>query len=326
MKKLSENNKLIEDLNKILIPCRIVLEFEALTSLYLTDSNYKKIKKIADYLPSSKRLINLLNVEGNPLYENIVKYFINSALPKIKALPTDTRNHSDKYRKGDIITSKSNTCLYLALHRLKLKFLIIKSIIDKFKANNYNLEYFNKESDKNYVSFLSVLADKYHDLNKRNLEMMFPKSSISERIKKLLNNEDAVTGEKLLNLITSKKYSEKTNIIKFLMREIKASLFVCKMMFAKMDINDPFCVTKERIVDVEEIMISNDFIPELIPALSKSVRYANKQILNDCLKAFYFLMDQILEGINNAIRTASRNQIKLEKYELIYYTVNIFDN
>jgi len=323
---MSENTKLKEHLNKILIPCRTVLEFEALTSLYLTDSNYKKIKKMADYLPSSQRLIKLLNVEGNQLYENIIKYFINYALPKIKALPTDTRDHSDKYRKGDIITSKSNTCLYLALHRLKLKFLIIKSIVDEFKANDYNLEYFNKEADKSYVSFLSVLADMYHKLNKRNLELMFPKKMISERIKKLLNNQNAVTGEKLLNLIKSKKYTEKTNIIKFVMREIKASLFICKMMFAKMDVNDPFCITKERIIDVEEIMVSNDFIPELIPALSRSLRYANEQILNDCLKAFYFFMDQILEGINNAIRIASRNQIELEKYELIYYTGDLFNN
>jgi hypothetical protein len=35
-------------------------------------------------------------------------------------------------------------------------------------------------------------------------------------------------------------------------------------------------------------------------------------------------MDQVMEGINNAILLASRNQIDLDKYELIYYIGDLF--
>ncbi|TXT67653.1 MAG: hypothetical protein BAJALOKI1v1_30014 [Promethearchaeota archaeon] len=323
---MSDGNKIKKELRKILIPCRTVLELEALTSLYLTESNFKKIKEIARYSPTSERLINLLDVEGTPLYENIVRFFIDHALPKIKAIRTETRDHSKTHRKGDFLTFKSNTCLYLALHRLKFKFLVIKSIIDQFKNHKFDLEKFNIEKQQKYTSFLTALADLYHQLNLSNIEIMFPQKKVSERLKKLMDNEDAVTAEKLLNLITSKKFSEKTNIIKFIMREIKASLFVCKIMLAQMDINDPFCITRKRIIDAEEIMVSNDFIPELIPALARGLRHSNEQVLNHCSDAFYFLLDEVLLGINNAIKTASRNKLELELYELIFDTQQILQN
>ena len=108
------------------------------------------------------------------------------------------------------------------------------------------------------------------------------------------------------------------------MREIKASIFVCKLMFAKMDLHNPFSRTKESEIDAEEIMTSNDFIPELIPAISKSLKDNNHGLLNDCIRAFYFLMDKVLEGINYAIDIASRGQIEIGLYDTIYNSGNIF--
>lgn len=108
------------------------------------------------------------------------------------------------------------------------------------------------------------------------------------------------------------------------MREIKASIFVCKLMFAKMDLHNPFSFTEETALDLEEIMISNDFIPELLPAISKSLRTNNITQLEECINAFDFLMDKVLNGINKAIEITSGGQFQIGLYETIYDTGNIF--
>jgi hypothetical protein len=300
---------------------------EALISLHLLDSSYEEIAKLGEGLPSSDSLIKALGVEDNELYKNIVKFFLEDAVSKIKPLPTRSRTRHNRLRTGNVIAySQSRKCLYLALHRLKLKLLIIKDIIDVFQKNDYNLACFEDGNKKTFPSFLSVLGTLYHRKNRKNLELMFPKSRAPERVKKLLHKSDTMTADKLLKLITSKKFSEKTNIIKFIMREIKASLFVCKVMLSKMDINAPFSYTKNAMIDAEKVMISNDFIPELIPAISKSATYNNSHLIDDCINGFTFLMDQVLEGINKAFEIASRGQIELKKTELPYYDGDIFQN
>jgi len=321
---MSNNKRISNDLNKIFIPCRTVLEMEALISLYLLDSGYDEIEKLAEGFPSSESLIEALGVENNILYKNIVIFFIEDAVSKIKPLPTRSRTRHNRLRSGNVIAySQSRKCLYLALHRLKLKLLLIKDIVDTFQENNYELDGFTTANDQKFTSFLSALGTLYHIKNRKNLELMFPKSRTPERVKKLLHKSDTMTADKLLELITSKKFSEKTNIIKFIMREVKASLFVCKVMLSKMDVDAPFSYTKHAMIDAEKVMVSNDFIPELIPAISKSATYNNPHLSDDCINGFNFLMDQVLEGINKAFEIASRGQIELEKTELPFHTGNI---
>ena len=324
---MSRNKRKSNDFNKIFIPCRTVLEMEALVSLFLQDSSFEEIAKLSEGIPSTGNLIESLGVDDNDLYKNIVIFFLEDAVSKIKPLPTRSRTRHNRARTGNVIAySKSRKCLYLALHRLKLKLLIIKDIIDTFQANSYELECLRDENEQSFASFLSALGSLYHQKNRKNLEMMFPKSKVPERVKKLLHKTDTMTADKLLKLITSKKFSEKTNIIKFIMREIKASLFVCKVMLSKMDIDAPFSYTKNAMIDAEKVMVSNDFIPELVPAISKSATYNNPHLIDDCIKGFNFLMDQVLEGINNAFKIASRSQIELGKTELPYHAGDIFQN
>ena len=90
------------------------------------------------------------------------------------------------------------------------------------------------------------------------------------------------TNEDIINAITFKKFLDDKNRIKFIMKEIKASLFVCRVMFAQMDVYNPFTMAKEIMIDAEEIMISQDFIPELIPAISQCYAEKHMSQLEDC--------------------------------------------
>jgi hypothetical protein len=322
-----EDSSFSIDLGKVFIPCRTVLEMEALTSLYLATSNYDKIKEVPESLPTSQQLIDILGVKGNPAHERIIDFFINVAVEKLKPVVMYAREHHDRYRMGNVLPyTKTRVCVFFALHRLKFKFLIINNFIKKLKEYEAELSYFYiKPVKEAKYSLLSTLYKFYVERNKINLEEMLPKEKVSERVRGLMDDKDSMTNEKLLQMATYTFYSEEENIIKFIMREIKASLFVCNLMLAKLDVNNPFIRGKETQIDEEEFMISNDFIPELLPAMDRCVAGTDYYVLFDFLAAFDFMMERVLDGINYAYETISGGQIQLDLDETLYSTGYIFE-
>ncbi|MHA2326061.1 MAG: hypothetical protein ACXACB_11710, partial [Promethearchaeota archaeon] len=174
-------------------------------------------------------------------------------------------------------------------------------------------------------TFLSAFYKDYYKKNKMNLKLMLSTKRMSERVSKLMDTSDTITNEDIINAITFKKFLDDQNRIKFIMKELKASLFICKIMFAQMDVYNPFTIADETVINVEEMMISQDFIPALIPAISKCYAGETLTPLKDCFTAYEFIMNRVLEGINNAVSLASGKQIQLKLEETIYNTGNIFD-
>ena len=158
-----------------------------------------------------------------------------------------------------------------------------------------------------------------------NLKLMLSTKRISDRVSKLIDLKDIITNEDIINAITFKKYLDDKNRIKFVMREIKASLFVCKVMFAQIDVFDPFSEGREAMVDAEEFMINQDFIPILIPAISNAYSGERQTQLDDLFRAYDFMMKRVLKGINYAVEIASGGQILLEFEGTIYNSGNIFE-
>jgi hypothetical protein len=323
---MPESSKQLNDLNKVFIPCRTVLEMEALTSLYLSTKNYDSIKETPESHPSSHNLIEIYGIVGNEPLMSIIDYFINCALPKIKPVVMYERDHHDRIRMGNIEAyTKTRVCLYLALHRLKLKFLILKKFLKKFKENEYDLDFYPLQESIPNQTLLFSLYKFYYEKNIMNLKLMLPRKKISARVSNLINNEKAITSEKIINLSANRLFSDENNQIKFIMREIKASLYVCKLIFAQMDVKNPFLRSSDTMINPEETMISNDFIPELLPAISKCFTENNFIQMEECLNAFDFLMNKVLEGINYAYEIASRSQLRIDLDETLYNTGNIFN-
>jgi len=323
---MPESGTILYDLNKVFIPCRTVLEMEALTSLFLEYYNYDEIKELPQGQPTSQKLIEKFHVLDCQPLESIIEYFIDVIVSKLKPIVMYERDHHDRFRMGNVEAyTKTRLCLFFALHRLKLKFLVIKNFMDNFKESNFK---FNLTDDQEILgahTFLSAFYKDYYKKNKMNLKLMLSSKRMSERVSELMDTSKTITNEDIINAITFKKFLDDKNRIKFIMKEIKASLFVCKVMFAQMDVYTPFTMAKETMIDAEEIMINQDFIPELIPAISQC--YAEKHIpqLEDCFTAYEFLMHRVLEGINYAVETASGGQIVLDLDDTIYNTGNIFE-
>jgi len=323
---MPESSTILYDLNKVFIPCRTVLEMEALTSLFLEYYNYDEIKELPETQPSSQSLIEKFRVIDCEPLERIIKYFIEVIVSKLKPIVMYERDHHDRIRMGNVDAYiKTRLCLFFALHRLKLKFLIIKHFMDTFKENKFSLDLPDDQEVLGAHAFLSAFYTYYYKKNKMNLKLMLSSKRMSDRVSKLMDTSNTITNEDIINAITFKKLLDDKNRIKFIMKEIKASLFVCKIMFAQMDVYTPFTIGIEAMIDAEEIMISQDFIPELVPAISR--RYAEKSMaqLEDCFRAQEFMMKKVLEGINFAVETASGGQINLELEETIYNTGNIFE-
>ena len=196
--------------------------------------------------------------------------------------------------------------------------------MDKFKVNNYKLDTSKDQKALGAHNFLSAFYNDYYKKNKMNLKLMLSTKRVSERVSELMDTSKTITNEDIINAVTFKKFLDDKNRIKFIMKEIKASLFVCKVMFAQMDVFTPFTIAKETMIDAEEIMISQDFIPELIPAISTCIAEENNSQLEDCFRAYEFMMNRVLEGINNAIEIASGGHISLNLEGTIYNTGNIF--
>ena len=322
---MPESSTILYDLNKVFIPCRTVLEMEALTSLFLEYYNYDEIKELPQTQPSSQSLIEKFRVIDCEPLERIIEYFTEVIVRKLKPIVMYERDHHDRVRMGNVDAyTKTRLCLFFALHRLKLKFLIIKHFMDKFKENKYSLDLSEDQEDLRAHSFLSAFYRFYYKKNKMNLKLMLSSKRMSNRVSELMDTSNTITNEDIINAITFKKFLDDKNRIKFIMKEIKASLFVCKIMFAQMDVYTPFTIGKETMIDAEEIMISQDFIPELIPSISRCYARENQNQLEDCFRAQDFMMKRVLEGINFAVETASGSQINLDLEETIYNTGNIF--
>jgi len=323
---MPESSVILNDLNKVFIPCRTVLEMEALTSLFLEYYNYDLIKEVPKSQPSSQKIVEVFRIlECQPL-ERIIEYFIDVVVHKLKPIVMYARDHQDRFRMGNVAAyTQTRVCLYLALHRLKLKFLIINHFMKDFKENKFKLNLPDEQEGLGAHAFMASFYKNYTHKNKMNLRLMLSTKRVSERVSKLIDLKDIVTNEDIIYAITFKKFLDDKNRIKFIMREIKASLFVCKVMFAQMDVLNPFTVGKETMIDAEEIMLSQDFIPVLIPAISNCYLGTNTAQLEDLFRAYEFMMKRVLEGLNYAVEIASGGQIILDLDDTIYNSGNIFD-
>jgi hypothetical protein len=317
--KVYREDPFYNDLNNFFIPYRTVLEMEALLGLYLSVSNYDLIKDVPKSKPSSMELLELLNMKENAAYYQIVDYFVHCALPKLKPIVVYERDHHDAERRGNVSPyAKTRACLYFALHSLKLKFLLIQEFFDKFKKDQYRLELPPGSSLKITPSLQAIFGVEVYEKYRNILADMLPKKTVSESVSLLMENKDAITNEKVFQMLTYLAYDEEHNKIKYIMRNIKASLFVCNLLFASLDLTQPFSHHKDEAFNPEEIMTSQDFIPELVPAASKCLAENNHTQLKRVLDAFDQLMNLVLDGINLAYQVASGGELKLGRTETLY--------
>ncbi|MFX1238788.1 MAG: hypothetical protein ACFE8P_13860, partial [Promethearchaeota archaeon] len=263
--------------------------------------------------PSAEKLFDILDIHEEPNFTSIVERFINITVEKLKPIAMYSRKHHDINRMGNVVAyTKTRQPLYLSLYRLKYKFLLIKKFLDRYKNNGYKLE-----TNNPLEKLQDCLYRDFYENNKNSLKLMYPEKQVSDRVKRNLNLAGKILREDIIDMATFEYFTLDDSKINYIMRSIKASLFTAKLMFTKIDVLSPF-KTEDIQIDVETKMLSNDFLPSMIPALSKFHSEKNEEMIKDTLSAIDFLMDKVLEGINKGIEIASGGHIRLTLDENLY--------
>ena len=302
-----ETQTITNHMNKVFIPHRSILEMEALISTCLIDFGYDHIREAPELRPNLEMLYDILKVRDIPPLMKIVERFFNITVEKLKPIAMYSRNHHDFNRMGNVIAySKTRVPLFLALYRLKFKFLLIKNYLDEFKNNDYQLG-----SQDSNGKFRDILYDDFFEINKSALNLMIPERNESNDVRMKMNLSGKILREDIIDMATLNDFTSAGFRENYLMRSIKSSLFIVKFLFSKIDVLKPFR-TAEIQVDVEETISSSVTIPNMIEAISNFHSKKDFNLLNDSLLAFDFLLVKILEGINNAISIASGGQIELD--------------
>ncbi len=303
------------DLNKVFIPYRSIIEMEALSGLVFGTRMFDEFKEVPKTRPSSAQLIKLLGVKDNPAQERIVKYFEESISNKLKPVVLYEREHHNIIRMGNVIPyAEGRVPVFFSLHLLKLKFLHIKRFFDNFWEKFITMGAVSAE-EVDRRTLLANLGMYYYNESRSCYGFLLPRTGFKQG-----TDASGITNEKILQMVMYLFVDEEQNKIKYIMRAIKASLFVTKLLFSKLDVDQPFAGRGTGILDPEDTMVSNDFIPELLPAISRRISEHKIGVAEGLYNAVKIMMNTVLDGINHAIVIASGGQIKLARDAPLFHT------
>ncbi len=318
----SINNKANVDRNKVFIPFRPVFEMEVLISLYLVNKNYEDIKPLTSKLLDIEDLMVVFGIEKGTIYHDIVDRFY-ILLNRLKPLSLNERDHHDRRRYGNVNAySKSRIPAFFAIDRIKVKFLMLKRLLDQLKKNDYDLTIFPKYYKVDVPTLETILFKEYYARTMEYFNIVTPQKEFVENKRPTLRGIDTSKLELMCGYVSQ---TDLHSGINFMMRGIKASLFVSEVIFRHLDIPNPFEHRDGHMINVADTILDNAFIPELIPAISNAIANKNVGQLNDLHQAFNFLMARVINGLNNAIDIASNKQISLGEEQILYYTGNVLN-
>ena len=317
-------NTLMVDINRVFIPCRPILELEIMSSILLLYSNYVTMEKVIQNNPNPKDFCKQIDIK-DIMFTNIVDryYVVHNRLKPIQMRNRWLRTSIRHRRIGSVNAySASRVPLFFALDRLKVKYLLIKNFFYHLAEHEFDLSFYIPRSEKVHFTVKDYLNDYYFHSTLAYFDLISPKKTISRKARSLFTSK---ISSDMLRLMLSYERKETPNSgINFMMRGIKSSLFVCKFLFMKLDVPQPFAFVGDHMIDAEQIMISSDFLPDLLINISDALERKNYTLSLELLNAFEFMMERVLKGINNAVGIASNDRIHLGINGIQYSSGGIF--
>ena len=323
---LVAKNQYYKDLNSVFIPFRPVLEMELLVSQFLVHENYATISKKAHLQPDYGEMQTALCVDkGGNLNHDILDRFYH-LVHHIKPIILPAREHHDRVRYGNVNAyTRSRIAGFYALDHFKFKILLLKKFLTTLSASYYNLAALQNIRGKVDLSELDLGTALYQEFHARSMEyfkLISPEKELAARHKNVFKSVSFSALEKMCCFSTDEKSDNKIN---YIMRSLKSSLYVCTVIFSHMDVPHPFDHKDSHVIDFEQKLLSPDFIPKLITSMTTALKRQKYFLLADLHKAFDFLIDRMLDGINQAIKVTANYQIHLEREQTLYYVGNLLD-
>ncbi|MHA1619678.1 MAG: hypothetical protein ACTSVZ_10395, partial [Promethearchaeota archaeon] len=324
---LATKNQYYKDLNSVFIPFRPVLEMELLVSQFLVHENYSTISKKAHLQPNYGEMQTSLCVDkGGNLNHDILDRFYH-LVHHIKPIILPAREHHDRVRYGNVNAyTRSRIAGFYALDHFKFKILLLKNFLTTLAASYYNMAGFKnirgKERDISELDLGTALYQEFHARSLEYFKLISPEKEIANRHKNVFTSVSFSALEKMCQFSTDDKSDNNVN---YIMRSLKSSLFVCTVIFSHMDVPHPFDHKDSHMIDFEQTLLSPEFIPKLITSMTTALKNQKYFLLADLHKAFDFLIDRVIDGIDQAIRIAANHQLRLEREQTLYYVGNLLD-
>ncbi|MHA1856404.1 MAG: hypothetical protein ACTSXY_04100 [Promethearchaeota archaeon] len=317
-------NKLMVDINRVFIPSRPILELEVMSSILMLYSNYSKMEKVIWNNPNPKDFCKLIDIKDE-MFKNIVDryYVVHNRLKPIQMRNRWQRTSRIHRRIGSVNAySVSRVPLFFALDRLKVKYMLLKNFFYHLAKHEFDLNFYKPISEHVPFTTKDYLADYYFHSSLRYFDIISPKKTVSRNTRRFFSSQ--ISSEMLRLMLSYVRKEIPNSGINYMMRGIKSSLFVCKFLFMKLDVPQPFVFSGDHMIDAEKIMIGSEFLPDLLVNISDALQKKNFDLSLDLFNAFEFMMERVLKGINNAVSIASNQSINLGINEIQYSTGGIF--
>ncbi|TFH29061.1 MAG: hypothetical protein E4G98_04455, partial [Promethearchaeota archaeon] len=316
---LIPQNIYVNDINKVYIPFRPILEAELMISGILALKNYEFVSKLPFSSLDADAVIKDLEFGSDHLFQKILERFF-IILKRIVPVASELGpNLKDEVRYGNVNAyTESRIPLFYAIDRLKVKLLILRNFFIYLRENNFQLSAFPSYDHMEDKSLQSILFSEYY------LRMLkyFRTVVWEPRYKaKYLNTNDDVNFRVLYELHSHQQKSTPSKL-GYIVRGLKSSLFITILIFKLCDIPDPFETANGC---VEALLLNRDFIPGMINVMDMAYRVADANKLQEMVSMFLNYLDNILEGVNNGIRMASNNQMNPIIEATVYYLGDILD-
>lgn len=316
---LIPQNNYTNDLNKVYIPFRPILEAELMVSGILAIRNYEFLSKLPFTTLDAKPVIKELDLTSDHLFSKILERLF-TVMKRIVPIASELGpNLKDELRYGNVNAyTESRIPLFYAIDRLKVKLLILRDFFTRLQENHYQLSAFPSYARKADKSLYSILFSEYYD----RMLKYFQTIVWEPRYKtKYLNSSEEVNFRVLYELHAHQQESS-TSKINYIIRGLKSSLFISNLIFHMCDIPDPFETGNGC---VESLLLNRDFIPGMINVMDMAYRVSDANKLREIVDMFLCYLDNIIEGVNNGIKIASHGQLTPEKDEILYYIGDILE-
>ncbi len=312
-------NIYVNDVNKVYIPFRPILEAELMINRILALKNYEFASKLPFLSFDVDAVMKDLELGSDHLFQKILERFF-IILKRIVPLASELgRNYKDEIRYGNVYAyTESRIPLFYAIDRLKVKLVILRNFFLHFQENYYQLYAFSSFDHNKDQSLQTILFSEYYE----RMLKYFRTIVWEPRYKsKYLNTNDDVNFQVLYDLNAHQNESTPSKL-GYIVRGMKSSLFVATLMFHLCDIPDPFETANGS---VEALLLNRDFIPGMINVMDMAFQVSDVAKLREMVNMFLVYLDIILEGVNNGIRLASNKQMNPITEATIYYLGDILE-
>ena len=305
----------MDDINKVYIPFRPILEMELALSSLMAKDTYDNLAKLLYTERDTSYIIKELEISPDSVYPIIFDRFFQKS-QNLVPLASYYHDLSKGSRYGNVNAyTKSRVPIFFAIDRLKFKLLLLRNFLEFLISHNYLLSEFPAYSKNKTKTFEEILFSEY----KTRMQDYFETMTWEHEHQSKYIKEQSKLNYNILSELNKFQIPDKMNAI-YIMRSIRASYLVAKILFKLMDVEDCFIVNDEPI---EPIILNRDIIPGVIIAINQAYSYGDSPKLHELVPMFTNYLNWMLKGVDYGYNIASLNQLVINPNSTLYYSGKI---